>query len=204
MKFQKLSGNQKTVAKHFCNSAQAAADTNTIQNVAVELFRKTAFHVLYIIHVHIDVDAYQGKLQSKNMIFMSREGQTHNIGPLRISAPQSLSSDPSPNLIWIHLYTSTSVLQFLLELHAIMLQEEPKRFWKAIRVSQDHSRSWDLASNLFLEFQTFRLQVCFASEPVRGSVWWQKFELAVLITRLRYFFLIFIIWPWIPLIHRIK
>lgn len=112
---------QKRVARHFCISGKAATDTNSVQNVAVELSRKTAFHVLYIIHVHIDFDAYPEKLQSENMSFMSKEGQTHNTGPLHTSAPRSLNSDASPNIICIHLYTSTSVLEFLLKLHAMML-----------------------------------------------------------------------------------
>lgn len=49
--------------------------------MTVELFKKAAFHVLYIIHVHIDLDAYPEKLQSKNMCFTSKEGQTHKQDP---------------------------------------------------------------------------------------------------------------------------
>lgn len=76
MKVQKLSGNQseengQELLQFWLGSRW---HTNTIQNVAVELFRKPAFHVLYIIHVRIDLDAYPGKLQSKNMSFMSKEG----------------------------------------------------------------------------------------------------------------------------------
>lgn len=44
----------------------------------VKLFLKAAFHVLYVIRVHSDLDAYPGKLQSKNMSFTSKEAPNHN------------------------------------------------------------------------------------------------------------------------------